>query len=82
MSVTPPARHVTLRHASSCAWCIEAPHPTFPTMPQPYSVGNRSNFKTLSAAVKRIESHGMLVIPNRRTKERVIYCGGAPLLAV
>ncbi len=78
----PDPRHVTLRHASSGPWCIEVPHPTVPTMPQPFVLKGRMSFSTLAAAaVRHIEASGCVVVRNPRTGIRTVYHRGVPLTA-
>lgn len=75
MSIT---RYVTLRHASSGRWCIEAPHPTV-HVPQPYFLpGCRMAYTTLAAAVRDLESNGYIVVRNKAV--RYVYRHGQPVV--
>ena len=73
-------RYVTLRHANSGRWCIEAPHPQY-GMPQSYFLpGTRlPYYRTLAAAVGDIERAGYTII--KRAEGRVVYRDGKPVQA-
>ena len=73
-------RYVTLRHANSGRWCIEAPHPQY-GMPQPYFLpGTRLlDYRTLAAAVGDIEQAGYVVV--KTAGVRVVYRDGKPVQA-
>ena len=73
-------RYVTLRHANSGRWCIEAPHPQY-GMPQPYFLpGTRlPYYRTLAAAVSGLERAGYTLV--KRAEGRVVYRDGQPAQA-
>jgi hypothetical protein len=50
------ARYVTLRHAQSGVWVIEAPHPNYPEMPQPHVMPGMvyRGYKTKRDAIKSL----------------------------
>ena len=75
-------RYVTLRHADSGRWCIEAPHPQY-GMPQPYFLpGTRLlDYRTLAAAVGDIERAGYTLVKNLKTGLRFVYRDGKPVQA-
>lgn len=77
----PEPRYVTLRHAVSGRWCIEAPHPNA-GIPQPYYLeGVPMGFNTLSGAVASLERNGYVVVRSTKTKTHHVYRNGKPLIA-
>ena len=73
------ARVVTLRHAQSGAWVLEAPHPLYPQIPQPYVLQNRHTFPSLRAAVRHCEASGYVVVMNRADNLRYLARAGRSL---
>jgi hypothetical protein len=83
MTTLIPPRLVTLRRAISGRWVTEAPHPQYPSIPQPYSLpGLRASaWDTLAAARKAIEEAGYVAVKPAKSSVRIIYRGVSPFLA-
>lgn len=83
---TKSPRLVTLRHALSGRWVTEAPHPQYPSIPQPYCLPNLAvtAWKTLTAAQKAIEGAGYVIATRKPNvaPQRLIYRGGVPFEAI
>jgi hypothetical protein len=77
------ARYVTLRHAQSGVWVIEAPHPNYPEMPQPHVMPGMvyRGYKTKRDAIKSLNDAGYLVIPNKRDGKFYVYQDSQPAIA-